>query len=250
MALKILQPGLRPIGQFSWDTDDAYTNLSGGEIGQLAVVGGSDQRTAADVGSESPNVEMSLASGTIGTASAEAPVGPIYICDEGIKGYGTQFGELIGAIAGQATSKSGAVVIGPNTSNASGKVTAWHQEGLYGLTAGHATDGVGGTTDAWENGITITTTVNAPLTFGLTTAGKWDNPAQTEHFGSMEFQGNDTTADPHRICGYMIGKVNDESLVSTTSFAATASAAKSYDAVHFVGSCAHIYTANFTSAAP
>ena len=54
--------------------------------------------------------------------------------DDGVAGYGTAFGTLIGNPLGLSTTvASGGSLIGPHTAQGSGKVTAWHLEGLYGV---------------------------------------------------------------------------------------------------------------------
>jgi hypothetical protein len=51
--------------------------------------------------------------------------------DEGSRGYGTLFGEVIGGITGKKTT---GVNYGPHTAEGSGKVTLWDKPGLYGVT--------------------------------------------------------------------------------------------------------------------
>ena len=130
-----------------------------------------------------------------------------FLADEGIRGYGTLFGSLIGSTVGQATSQSGATVIGPTTMAASDKVTLHHQPGLYGFSAPiDGTTSVGGTSDCWKNGITMTTlqATNTELVAGENSEnGKWSGATSGEQVHCV-----------------MIGKTNDDSLVSTTNAAA------------------------------
>jgi len=133
MALKLLNPGLRPLGMFDLRDEDGGA-LVGGEYVELQQDNIAAEAYAADVG------QLQDASGMVnfhrpsGGRSAGRLGG---LADEGGEsgeGYGTLFGSLIGSAAGQATTQSGAVVIGPSTDRASGKVTVWATQGLYGVT--------------------------------------------------------------------------------------------------------------------
>lgn len=226
MALHILQPSLRPIGQF--DLAHGQT-VTGGEIGifdEGAV--NADEVAAADVTSVGPldynggseiQIRVKLGGPTAVDAtasdstadSAELVTGLRFLLDEGTAGYGTLFGSAIGGTAGQGVtyglSQSGAVLanLGPATSYGSGKVTCWHAPGLYAVT-GAAAANLG------------TAELNATLT--ATTAGI----LQTQQ------------ADMQDAVGIMVGPMYDESLVSTSSLAATGSQATAAKfAFYFLG---------------
>ena len=129
MALKILQSGMNPLGQFDC-LDTELTSFKGGEVCTLTAVTykGTDAN-AADVndgysGSTSktrPAVTLTLVSGHR----------PLFLADDGTTGYGTLFGQVVGATVGQSTSGS---QLGPHTAAASGKMTLWDKEGLYAVT--------------------------------------------------------------------------------------------------------------------
>lgn len=142
MALKLLNPGLRPLGMFDLEDDTAGT-LEGGEHVELNATAIGAEGYAADVGAVGPFVGADLAGSRasvkfdVATRTANSLAG---LADEGISGYGTLFGEQIGGSAGQATSINGAVVIGPSTERGSGKVTVWTQSGLYAVSGTAATD--------------------------------------------------------------------------------------------------------------
>ena len=146
MALKLLNPGLRPLGQFDLE-DDAAAGISGGEHVSLDSTGVGAEGYAADVGTVGPFVGADLAGNR---ASVKFDVGVrttgelCGLADEGVSGYGTMFGETIGSSAGRATSVNGAVVIGPSTVSGSGKVTVWTQSGLYAVSGAAATDAAAG----------------------------------------------------------------------------------------------------------
>jgi hypothetical protein len=210
MSLKLLNPGLRPLGQF--DLDDADNGaLEGGEYVELAnMTGPGAEGYAADVASgPSPG----------GTPAIGAPTGVSFIrkvrvqgslgglSDDGGEvsgGYGTLFGSLIGQTAGQATQVAGggAVVIGPATNRGSGKVTVWSQAGLYGVD------------DAADTLGAASSTVNAAV--AATAAGLLTTGAGVQ-------------------LGIYVGRMTDSSLVSTTQTAVGLAAATEYHAVWYLG---------------
>lgn len=203
MALHILQPGLRPIGQF--DLKAAQT-VTGGEIGVFEVdanTGNSTEDPAAadalNTGPLSNGDKLMIALGVPSTNELR------FLLDDGTDGYGTLMGSAIGGTAGLGVtygrSASGAVVaMGPATHFASGKVTCWHAPGLY------AIDG----TDL------SLTAVNTPLHANATSGA-----LQTAVVG-------DTVA-------LAVGDMNDDSLVSTTLASAGIAAAAEKFAFYFLG---------------
>lgn len=135
MTLYLLQPGLDPLGQIDFlDTDLA--SVTGGQFGVWDEQGRANtatERAAQDVfdgyvadlvSSGSPTASRPVMQLADGTDAGEA----MYLLDDGIVGYGTLFGSLIGNPVGLATTGT---ALGPNTAQASGKVTCWHQSGLY-----------------------------------------------------------------------------------------------------------------------
>jgi len=138
MALKLLQAGIQPIGQFDgYDSEItlAATGFKGGEVCSLIYVPLGTDHAAKDadgtdgyVGTTTkirPCVTRTLADGTR----------PLFLSDDGASGYGTLFGELIGAIVGQVGSGPGTgTVLGPHTAAGSGKITCWDKPGLYAVT--------------------------------------------------------------------------------------------------------------------
>jgi hypothetical protein len=108
MALKLLQPGIQPLGQFDgYDTE--VLTLKGGEDGYVNP-SGVQKRVM---------VSKTLNSGDR----------PLMLADEGIAGYGTLFGTVVGGTVGQVS--TGGTVLGPHTATGSGKVTCWDKPGLY-----------------------------------------------------------------------------------------------------------------------
>jgi len=204
MALKLLQPGLRPIGQFDLE-DDHNDALLGGELGILEALEVSADAYASDSAVVGPQVQV-----TLGTAARTAQF--CGLIDEGTAGegnYGTLFGSVIGGTAGQGTGKgslstTGVVTVGPRTNMASGKATLFATPGLYGVTA---------------DVITLTSLVlNSPVNGNGTT-------------GFLE-----SVADGDGRVGAYIGSTNDSSLVSTTFTHASGSAGDAeYHTIWFSG---------------
>lgn len=222
MALKLLQPGLRPMGQFDLDDDDTAANITGGEICSLTTIE-NDDYYAADVEGMGEGLEATLTAST-------TTLQPLFMADEGIKGYGTLFGELIGSTVGQATSQSGATVIGPRTSSGSGKITLWHAPGLYAVstpsTRGSAT---GGSADAFANGQSV--------------AGYAANSAlySSDAGGAATGKLTQSQSGADQVVAFYLGGMADDSLVSTTIAAATGtSTTAEFEAIYFLGPVGHL----------
>lgn len=208
MALKLLNPGLRPLGMF--DLADAdLGNLVGGEYVELVAFSttGAYEGYAADVEALSSGASLTnnIVQFTRSTRSAGRLGG---LADDGGDEYGTLFGSLIGSNVGKQTqfgTSGGAVVIGPNTEQASGKVTVFAQAGLYGVT-----DGQGTPDELLAAAANAALFANASGLLG-TTAGGTDQVA------------------------IYVGEMTDTSLVSTTSTAAGGAATTEYHAVFYTG---------------
>jgi hypothetical protein len=202
MALKLLNPGLRPLGLFDLDDDDAGA-LVGGEFVELTDDDNAVEAYAADAGQLTRGgsvVSMKRDGRTAGRLGG--------LADEGTDEYGTLFGSLIGANAGRATQQSGAVVIGPSTDRASGKVTVWATAGLYGVTDQD---------DELDSAIS-NAQVYATAATGLLR----------------------TTADGTAQVGTYVGAMSDSSLVSTTNAAAGLDAGTEYHAIFYLGNASAI----------
>jgi hypothetical protein len=195
MALKLLNPGLRPLGQFDLLTGEAIT---GGEYVELADVG-AGEAAAADVQAMANGAGATPAFSLPGAGGrTAASLGGL--SDDGVAEYGTHFGSVIGGNAGAMTQFGGAggsILVGPRTTVASGKVTVWAAPGLYGVTQA-------------DGGIAVNVALGAPL--GVLTAAGAGQPAAT-----------------------YVSAVNDTSLVSTTALAAGEAAVLEYHAVFYLG---------------
>jgi hypothetical protein len=131
MSLKILQPGIQPLGQY--DVLDSYLSLiKGGEVGTLfaaARVNSSSEKAAFDVLDGYTNVtdvQRAAVAPRVNATTAR----PLWLLDDGTSGYGTLFGQVIGTPVGLSTTGTN---LGPHTAAGSGKVTCWDKPGLYGI---------------------------------------------------------------------------------------------------------------------
>jgi hypothetical protein len=168
MALKLLQTSGSPLGQFDGlDTD--FLTLKGGEVvtfATVAVTSGTDYAAAdafdgyISVGPKRVVVTKTLTSTTR----------PLMLADEGISGYGTLFGTVVGGTVGQVVYGPNSTVassdlLGPHTARGSGKVTCWATPGLFAVTL----DAVDSTPNT---GITVSNpTLTAGAALYYTTAG-------------------------------------------------------------------------------
>ena len=151
--VKLLQPGIQPLGQFD-GLDAEVLTFKGGEVCSFASVqtnaqpgvttSGLDQ-AAYDVfdgyvnhsgtflrPAVSKNWDASASGNT--TYPQHATTRPLFLADDGITGYGTLLGSVVGGTVGQQVngpnSYTGAI-LGPHTSTGSGKTTLWDKPGLY-----------------------------------------------------------------------------------------------------------------------
>ena len=133
MSLKILQPGIQPLGQF--DCLDSYlSSIKGGEVGTLFAAvraNSSSEKAAFDVLDGYTNVTDVQRAAIAPRVNANT-VRPLWLLDDGTSGYGTLFGQVIGTPVGLSATGTN---IGPHTAAASGKVTCWDKPGLYGVSA-------------------------------------------------------------------------------------------------------------------
>lgn len=135
MALRLLQPGTNPLGQFDGYDSQVSTYL-GGEVATLVGVLLGTDKAAADV-----EPVGRTADGYVGTGNKLRPVvtktlvsgtRPLFLVDEGTSHYGTLFGSVVGGTVGQVV--TGGAVLGPHTAIGSGKLTLWDKPGLYAVT--------------------------------------------------------------------------------------------------------------------
>ncbi len=164
MALKILQPGTQPLGQFD-GLDSELTSFKGGEVVTLVGVVNTvaTDKASSDVfdgytgttTKRRPAVTKTLVSGSR----------PLFLCDDGTSGYGTLFGSVVGGSVGLTV--TGGAVLGPHTATGSGKITLWDKPGLYAVTldaVDTAADGIVPSNNSMTVGIGLTYTTGGLLT--------------------------------------------------------------------------------------
>tara|TARA_Y100000114_G_C11755940_1_gene326857 strand:+ start:2127 stop:2783 length:657 start_codon:yes stop_codon:yes gene_type:complete len=214
MALKLLNPGLRPLGQF--DLDDDAAALDGGEYVELqrdnvvAVEG-----YAADVGAMAVAGGAARGAGIVNFTPGQRTAGNLGgLADEGRSEYGTLFGSQIGGNTGRQTqfANGAAVVVGPSTDAASGKVTVWHQPGLYGVTGGQLQAEHANAAIAVNDGLQAVA------------AGQQNGT-----------DGDLTIAGAGQTVALYVAATTDTSLVSTTARAVGDAAIVEYHAVYLLG---------------
>ncbi len=177
MALKLLQPGTQPLGQFD-GYDTQVLTLKGGEIVTFASVTATSatDKAASDVFDGYVN----SAKRVVVTRNVATSARPLMLADDGLSGYGTLFGSVVGGTVGQVS--TGGTVLGPHTATGSGKVTLWDKPGLYAVSL-DACD------TAASDGLTPT---NATLTAGagLTFVPASASGGQLTPVGSTAAAGN------------------------------------------------------------
>ena len=129
MALRLLQTGLMPIGNFD-GYDSEITSYLGGEVVTLAGVKIGTDKAAKDIDD-----------GYVGTGNKTRPVvtfnladgsRPLFLADDGTLHYGTLFGQVVGGTVGQVV--TGGAQLGPHSATGSGKITCWMSPGMYAVT--------------------------------------------------------------------------------------------------------------------
>ena len=170
MALRILNPGVQPLGQFDV-VDGELTALKGGEVVTLVKKAlSSGDKGAADVFDGYVRNSSTIGRAAVSAASVDAYTRPLFLADEGTVGYGTLFGQVVGGTAGQVA--TGGAVLGPHTATGSGKVTCWDKPGLYGVTL----DAVDASTVVpTSNTLTVGTALYATAGSGLLTTASSGN---------------------------------------------------------------------------
>lgn len=163
MSLKLLQPGNQPLGQFD-GLDSEVLTLKGGEVVTLVSSLLSNNDKAAKDSFDGYTNASSTPARPVVTKTLVATSRPLFLADEGITGYGTLFGSVVGGTIGQNVTGA---VLGPHTATGSGKVTCWDKPGLYAVSL-DACD-TNASTGLQPTNVNTTVAVGAPLYF--TSAG-------------------------------------------------------------------------------
>lgn len=216
MALKLLQPGIQPLGQFDGLDSDVLT-LKGGEVvsfasvttsGQPGVTTGGLDQAAYDAFDGYVNTSGTLKRPAVsrlfdGSTSLTSASRPLMLSDDGIQGYGTLFGAVVGGTVGQQVNGPNTftgAVLGPHTSTGSGKTTCWDKPGLYAVSL-DATDTTASTGLQPTN---TTLTVGNALTF--------TNKGLLTPHGSAQALGGAPDV------GYLVEFNTNQSLVTTPNY--------------------------------
>ncbi len=224
MSLKLLQPGTQPLGQFDGLDIDVLT-LKGGEVVSFCAVTVSGQPGVTTAGQDQAAYDAfdgyvlqsttfkraavtRLWDGThlpsTGNYSTTLGGRPLMLADEGITGYGTLFGTVVGGTVGQQVNGPNSVtgaVLGPQTATGSGKVTCWDKPGLYAVSL----DNVDGYLQP-TNGALIVGQSLSFTTTGLLTPNYTGNPNVIGGFGTGP------------VVGHFIEFNTNGSLVTTPNF--------------------------------
>jgi hypothetical protein len=140
MALKLVQSGREPLGQFDC-LDADLPNVKGGEVmifdNVVAPNPPGTDLAASDSfdGYVNPSGTQKRTVARLMTSALDG-YGPSMLSDDGIKGYGTLFGTVVGATVGQksygpSSTVAASDLLGPHSAKASGKVTLWDKPGMY-----------------------------------------------------------------------------------------------------------------------
>jgi hypothetical protein len=215
MSLKLLQPGVQPLGQFD-GVDSEVLTFKGGEICTFSYV-----TTSGQPGVTTPGLDQAAydqfdgyvnVSGTFKrpavtkTFAATSMVArPLMLADDGIAGYGTLFGSVVGGAVGQQV--SGGAVLGPHTATGSGKMTCWDKPGLYAVSLDAvntaATTGLQPTNTSLVGGDVL----------GLTTAGLLTPTATGTGAGAPVTNGGNAV-----VVGRLVEFNTNQSLVTTPNY--------------------------------
>ena len=171
MSLRLLQPGTQPLGQYD-GLDTEVLTLKGGEVVSFTsiVATSATDKAASDVFDGYVVTSASPFKRAVVTRNVATTRRPLMLADDGITGYGTLFGSVVGGTVGQI-STTGAV-LGPHTATGSGKVTCWDKPGLYAVSLDacdtNTTSGLQPSNPTLDTGASLTWTP-ASTTGGLLT---------------------------------------------------------------------------------
>jgi hypothetical protein len=230
MALRLANSGREPLGQFDC-VDSELASFKGGEVCSFAYVTTEGQPGVSQTGLDEAaydvfdgyiNITGTLKRPAVskawGTTLTTATAKPLFLSDDGVVGYGTLLGVVVGGTVGQtsygpASTIPSSAIIGPSTALGSGKMTLWDKPGLYQVTL-----------DAVDTSATGLVPTNTALTGGVAlqfTSGGLLTPAgsagalaiQVGHFVEFNTNGSLVTTP-----NYLVAALNSPSgIVSSLS---------------------------------
>jgi hypothetical protein len=128
MSMNPLNAQSNPLGIFD-GLDSNITSLLGGEVvGFTSINITSTDKHAPDVNDGYSGTTTKVRPGI--TSVLTSGMRPLYLADEGVAGYGTSFGQIVGGTLGQVI--TGGAQLGPHTTTGSGKVSMWGP-GMYAI---------------------------------------------------------------------------------------------------------------------
>jgi len=209
MALKLLQPGVQPLGQFD-GLDTEVLTLMGGEVVTFKSVlaTSATDKAAYDVFDGYVNSLKRV----VVTRNVATSARPLMLADDGITGYGTLFGSVVGGTVGQNTTGA---VLGPHTATGSGKVTLWDKPGLYAVS-------LDGACDQAADGLVSS---NATLDTGTSLTFV---PASATVGGRLTPVGSTAAAGNAVVVGHFVSFETNGSLVNTPNYLASALGSRTY----------------------
>ncbi len=220
MALKLLQPGLFPLGQF--DVLDGTTVLGGEVVGLKSILNtvATDLAAADSYDGYVHTEKRSVVTKALTNNPTDGYTRPLMLADDGVAGYGTLLGSVVGGTVGNIV--TGGAVVGPHTATGSGKLTLWANPGLYAVSL-DACD------TAAATGLTPTnTTLNSGDPLYATAAGLL-TPREADAFAAestvvarfVEFQTNGSLVNtPNRLVAALNSPTGSGTPTRTFSFAA------------------------------
>jgi hypothetical protein len=202
MSLKLLQPGGNPLGQFDGYDSEVLT-LKGGEVVTFVSVPVPGDKAAADSfdGYVNPS---GVQKRVVVTKTLSSTSRPLMLADDGITGYGTLFGSVVGGTVGQQVNGPSVftgAILGPHTATGSGKVTCWEKPGLYAVSLDacdtNASTGLQPTNTTLDTGAALYATAAGLLTPTLASSAGGAGPV-LGRFVDFETNGSLVTT-PNRL---------------------------------------------------
>ena len=199
-----------PIGSFD-GYDGDFLTTKGGEVCTLISVPVSGQPGITSPGFD--KAAFDSFDGYVDPGAVKRPVvthtgltatsRPLMLTDDGMLGYGTMFGAVVGGQVGQQSNGPNlytGAVLGPHTATGSGKITCWMQPGIYAVTLDAvdtaATTGLQPTNTTLDVGAALTYTAAGLLTPVVGGSGVSGAP----------------------VVGHLVEFATNESLVTTQQF--------------------------------
>ena len=203
MALKLVNQAGNALGQFD-GYDNQVPNFLGGEVVTFASLDLSDPDKAAQDVFDGYVNPTGVAKRTVVTYNLVDTSRPLMLADDGIAGYGTLFGSVVGGTVGKVTTGA---VLGPHTATASGKITCWHLPGVYAVSLDAVDQGVGTPTDGL---LPTNTLLSAGQALTYTSVGKLTPVGSTNAVGGAP------------VVGTLIDFETNGSLVTTPNYLVSA----------------------------